>query len=1064
MLIPRLRREARFFSAALFVVSLAGCGRPEARPAPAPTAADSERVTLSLALIQPVPRLPASAGWAAKSEPDPAAGSHWDVAQDHFEAGRWGAAITAVDETLATDSRPIAPRLLAARACLAQNDLELSEQYLAEALKLDPRSPGAYWLLGETRFRRGQDVEAIQSLRLALAACGGRLDRPECILACFCLATALEREGYLTAAAEQFEAFLAATDHPSKEMLQFRELADAIQSNRRGAFQTLGEIHNRLGHQARAMAVYRRAVEEHPQVVALRIGLSRSLVREGREEEAMNELARLLREQAAAYRAVDSELAAGAYHDRLMQLAGLARRMVQREPDDPAARYLLARLLMLDGQREAASEQLRAALMREDSFAPAAAALAEIKFAERDWESAIESAEKALRLGLQDVALYTLKGRAHDALDQLAEAENAWRAAFELDRRSAASLYLLAESWERRGHRETCEALYKHILEEIDPGHVGAREKLFLLHLNGNQLPEARVALEGFAAHGVSGPVVDRCRAMLNLATSEESEGARRLAGYQAELQEIVERNPGDAATLIALAMSCLAAGGYEHGLEYTGRALDIEPDNLRAREFKATLEHKLLNYEEASRVMEDLIKERPRDLGYQQRFLELAIARADYDRVVMLLQALQAREDLADRRGGITMQLLEALLAAGRFEEAVATAEEWRDEDPADQSRKDVYLATLARAGRHQDAIGLIRQALSDDPTNSRLRSRCIAQLQAAKRHVEAQQQLLYWLGNDPDNIDLNRLLISSFCSAKQWDSAIEVARTGLDLPEHREIYEALLGQSYLLAGRYDEAIEVYRERLANVPTESAYRDLIAALARAGRFTEAEQTVNKLLLPEIAKQEDNRPFDAILIINLRRFLASIYQQMGRPEQAVQQLEIIHGMIPTDPEANNDLGYTWADAGIKLEEARRMVVFAASQRPNEAAYIDSVGWVYYKLGDFKRAVYYLRLAIKKAEDETGVMLDHLGDALYRLGRTDDARGAWERALSVTDEERDRPPDAQDRRVHLRVQEKLEALRRGEKPLVASLASGELTEERALPPPPSSGTANEQTIE
>lgn len=904
------------------------------------------------------------------------------------------------------------------------------------------------------------ESDAIQSLRLSLLACVERGKEAECVLARLALATALAREGYLAAAAEQLETYLAAAEQPTTTTPS-SQTAESPGADRAGALLMLGEIHSQLGDLTRATATYRRAVAEYPYDAALRIGLSRALMQREHFEEAMSELARLLSDQPGEYRTVDAELAAGKDRESPGRLADIARQLVVQDPDDPAARYLHARLLFLAGERPAAGVQFLAVLQHDEAFGPAAAALAEVQAAERNWESAIERVEQALRAGLDDATLHNLKGRAHDALDQTDAAERSWLTAFKKDPRSAEPLYLLAESMERRGRRERCESLCKQILDQVDSRHPQAREKLFLIYLNSNQLAKAAELFAGYAEHGVAGPVVDRCRAMLNLATSQKPEGAQRLADYQAELGKIATNNPDDVATLVALAMSNLAKGDYEQALVQTRRALTVDPTNLRAREFQATLESKLLNFESAFRDVEDLVKERPRDLGYQQRLLELAVVRADYDRAIAILKTLQTREELAERRGIITAQLLETLLTAERLDEAVATAKQWRDQEPVDQSRQDIYLTTLTRAGRHEEAIGLVDRALTDDPTSNRLRSRYIAQLHSAKRYVEAQQQLLQWLASAPDHFELNGLLISSFWAAKQWDSAIEVARTGSELPEHHSAYQTLLAQSYLLAGRYDEAVDAYRDLLAHTQTDNAYRDLISALIRAERLTEAEQTVNKLLLPEIAKRDNGQPYDGVLVLNLRRFLSRIYQLMDRPDQAMHQLEEVHALLPSDPEANNDLGYTWADEGIRIEEAKRMVMFAASERPNESAYLDSLGWVLYKQGEFEKAVYYLRLAIKKSVAAGGTMFDHLGDALYRLGEPEDARAAWGKALMLTEPGRSPPPDDEDRRVHARVRTKLEALGRDEKPPVAPLASpGTATRPVSQASPPGDATSED----
>lgn len=766
--------------------------------------------------------------------------------------------------------------------------------------------------------------------------------------------------------------------------------------------------------------------------------VAKSLRRRGELKASLEAVIDVLGQQPETYRQADGALTEKADADVIKRLAEAARVLSEERPENVAAGYLYGRLLAKAGQNEAALEQLAAAVRLDPQFGPSSAALAEVYVKRKEWESAVKAAQEATAAGLHDAELYILEGHAHDALDEVEEAESAWMEAFAQNRKSADGLYLLAESLERRGRRQRCEELYGQILEEVGSRHVPAREKLFLIYLNSGRLEKAKECFAAFGKLGITGPAVERCKAMLDLADSQLPEGRLRLTQYQADLNKIAAKYPDDVGTHLALAMSCLAVADYAQALKSTDLALSLDSENLRAREFKALLEARLLRFKAAAAVMEGLLKDRPRDTGYQEKLLELAKFGADYDTAAKVLRELLDKESDDNRRKLRIVQLLDVLVAAGRFDEAVRTAKDWMEESPSDAARRDAYLTALTRAGRRDEAVEVMGRYLNEDPTSPRLRMRYVAQLQAARRYVEAEQQVLSWLANDPDDVDLNRLLISLLWSAKQWDGAIEVAQTGAELAEHRTTYENLLGQSYVLAGRFDQAIEFYRGRAARLQTESAYQDLVAVLIRAERLADAEQLVNKLLAPDLERLAAGRPYDAALTITLRRQLARIYELMGRQEQAVQQLEAIHELASDDPGVNNDLGFTYADAGIKLEQAERMVRLAVAQQPEEAAFLDSLGWVMYKQGRFDEAVYYLRLAIRKSDEEDAAVLDHLGDALYRAGRGDDAKECWEKAVKLTEPDSDPPPSTEDRRLHELAQAKLGRLAAKEEPNLAAV--------------------------
>ncbi|MDP7304011.1 MAG: hypothetical protein QGG09_12980, partial [Pirellulaceae bacterium] len=103
--------------------------------------------------------------------------------------------------------------------------------------------------------------------------------------------------------------------------------------------------------------------------------------------------------------------------------------------------------------------------------------------------------------------------------------------------------------------------------------------------------------------------------------------------------------------------------------------------------------------------------------------------------------------------------------------------------------------------------------------------------------------------------------------------------------------------------------------------------------------------------------------------------------------------------FPEDIGAKNDLGYLWADQGKHLHRALVMIKKAVEAEPENVAYRDSLGWVYYRLGRFADAIRELKIATAGDEPD-GVILDHLGDAHLNENQPDRAVAAWQKALSA----------------------------------------------------------------
>jgi tetratricopeptide (TPR) repeat protein len=110
---------------------------------------------------------------------------------------------------------------------------------------------------------------------------------------------------------------------------------------------------------------------------------------------------------------------------------------------------------------------------------------------------------------------------------------------------------------------------------------------------------------------------------------------------------------------------------------------------------------------------------------------------------------------------------------------------------------------------------------------------------------------------------------------------------------------------------------------------------------------------------------------------------------------------------PEQPHVMNYLGYSWIDQGVNLDEGMKLIKRAVDQRPDDGYIVDSLGWAYYRIGNYEDAVKNLERAIDlKPEDPT--INDHLGDAYWRIGRTLEAKFQWAHARDLKPEPEDLP--------------------------------------------------------
>jgi tetratricopeptide (TPR) repeat protein len=201
--------------------------------------------------------------------------------------------------------------------------------------------------------------------------------------------------------------------------------------------------------------------------------------------------------------------------------------------------------------------------------------------------------------------------------------------------------------------------------------------------------------------------------------------------------------------------------------------------------------------------------------------------------------------------------------------------------------------------------------------------------------------------------------------------------------------------------ADRSDEAIKILKDVTAQDP-----KDLEALMALGNiergrkKFADCTQTYTQGIdmLPA-ANEKGNWVY-----YYFRGVCEERSKQWSKAEADMRKaLEL----QPEQPHVLNYLGYSWIDQGINLDDGMKMIKRAVEQRPDDGAIVDSLGWAYYRIGNFEDAVKNLERAIDlKPEDPT--INDHLGDAYWRVGRTLEAKFQWAHARDLKPEPEDLP--------------------------------------------------------
>jgi len=230
---------------------------------------------------------------------------------------------------------------------------------------------------------------------------------------------------------------------------------------------------------------------------------------------------------------------------------------------------------------------------------------------------------------------------------------------------------------------------------------------------------------------------------------------------------------------------------------------------------------------------------------------------------------------------------------------------------------------------------------------------------------------------------------VIDTYREAKLWPEATATAKEAAQkLPNDREL-RMVLDAQLADTGDPEKPLADVRSLLKGTHEDrEVYLRLAIMDTRLKRWSDAEEALNK------AEQLSTKAEDKEYVYFLR---GSTYEREKKYDQSEAEFKKILAANPQNAATLNYLGYMNADRGVELEEALSYIKEAVSLEPSNGAYLDSLGWAYFKLGKYEMAEENLtKASLHMASDPT--VQDHLGDLYQKTGRLKLAAAHWERAM------------------------------------------------------------------
>lgn len=797
----------------------------------------------------------------------------------------------------------------------------------------------------------------------------------------------------------------------------------------------LEELHAIIDDPQGLVGELRWLANEHPANIELTIALADALVNDGQAGPAIDTLQLALEsghaDAAAHWRLTDLLLDAANWRSALAVLSSAADRYPQAdshvrdrverlagEPDalgelldahdaadesgrqpSPAEDYVTGLLADRSGNPDLAHVLWRRSLSGAPEFIQARLELIEEALGAYRWDAALNLCLEAPEANANDARLKWMSGRAVEGLDDFDRAIAFYNESIRLNRTDTRPRHSLAELY-LGIHRPALAQQQYQALVSVNSLDQTAREALIRLYLDIGERQAARRGLETLVRLVASPARIARCRARIEL-----QRGPGVLERYRQTIESALDPANPDYRSIYEIAWSYLGEERYEEARDGFDRVLQLHPDHIDAAQRLTQAQAGLLDYEARISGLRSLLRRFPNRLSLWHVTMNALLDEQAYEEVVTSAQQILRRESLSDEdRQRFRSYLVFALQATDQADEILSLALEWHRRDPDNDGLRRTLISASLKADRIDDALDVARKEHLRHPANGMDRQVFMGAMLMAKRYGQASQFVLQWLEDDPDNELALLSLIGILLEADQYDDAVELAKANMGRARDPHSYQLALLDIYRKAKRYDEAEELLSKQLRSIDRrnddehelERHGRQLRLAdlLISAQRYDRAQERLSGWIA------ESRKP---ALRFNFLTMLSICHADRGQSRQAIEALELAHGIDPRNAGACNDLGYMLADAGLRLEEAETLVRYAVARSPRNAAYLDSLGWVMYKKGDFEAADRWLQKATHTGEDVDPVVLDHLADTYWHLGRTEEAIEIWQEARDLTED-------------------------------------------------------------
>jgi predicted Zn-dependent protease len=541
---------------------------------------------------------------------------------------------------------------------------------------------------------------------------------------------------------------------------------------------------------------------------------------------------------------------------------------------------------------------------------------------------------------------------------------------------------------------------------------------------------------------------------------------AGKIERAESELREVLLATPDfyDANRVLGRLLLDQAGSDrsrIEESMRYLQAAYKANPDDFSSGVTVSQILRSLGRNAEAERILGQMVERAPdqRALNFNYAQVLTTLGRGDESK-----KYLERTVAIDPSFGPAVMQLIDIYQQQNEWRKAADLIEPIVADDPTSVEMRRQQAYFYLRAGDARAARDRFRALVAADPKDVRSLFYLAEALNDLEEYAEAETIFRQLLAADPNEPDVIASFALSLSGQKKWDEASRAFTQLLGVPELPDNLGALartqLAYIDVQKGNYAAAIEtarnvfVFRDRpnaqAINVALEALRKEkkhaesvtlleplvqkfpddpflnarFVEAQVRAGQPAKAREhawaqakrgTRNAIAIAEAYVQAEDTPSAVALIrsqietrpddLDLQFQLGSILERADDRKASEAVFLKILEKNPDHAPSLNYLGYMWAESGENLPRAEEMLTRAVGQEPNNGAYVDSLGWVYFRMGNLELAEKYLTDATRLLPSDATIH-EHLGDVLVKRGDMQRALKSYRTAVELDPQSKD----------------------------------------------------------